>query len=487
MARLRKPSVLHDREREWRTLADFASSESEGARLGLVYGRRRQGKTLLLELLARETGGFVFTGLPQQGRMNLRRLARAHAAHTGGPLPAFEDWEAALRALLALGADHPSLVVLDEFPYLVESEPALPSLLQMALEPLERARSRTRLILCGSALHVMRGLLAGSAPLRGRAELELVVHPFGFREAAEFWGLTGDFDLAFRVDALVGGTPAYRAMCGGPPSSAKDFDDWVVRGPLNPDLAMYREGAVLLQEEPGISELSLYYSVLSAIAQGACRRSEIAGVIGRTDNALAHPLAVLEQTRLVERIDDAFRERRPVYRIAEPALRLHQLLIAPNDAELVGGAGARLWRAEADTVRSKILGPHFEELARQWCLLHASEETLGGRATKVRPAVLACPRHQSRHELDLVATGRLPGRGEEVLAIGEAKSMRSEMDEPELSRLEHLREMLPSRRTKAAPRLILFSRGGFTARLRRKASARRDVELVDLPRLYQGE
>lgn len=488
---LPKPAVLHDRDQQWTTLADFATSTATGARLALVYGRRRQGKTLLLDLLARQTGGLIFTGLPQAGPMNLRRLARAYAEHTAGPTPAFPDWEQALDHLLRLGErdDRPALIVLDEFPFLMSSEPALPSLLQIALEPLGRARtrSRARLVLCGSAMHVMRGLLAGSAPLRGRADHEMMMRPFGYRDAASFWSVAGDPDLAFRVHALVGGTPAYRAMAGGPPTDAADFDRWVVNAVLNPDRAIYREGAVLLHEEPETTDLGLYYSVLSAIAQGSCRRSEIAGVLGRSDNSLHHPLAVLEQAQLVERVDDAFRQRRPVYRIAEPILRTHQLLIAPNEPGLVGGAGMRVWQDSADTVRSKIYGPHFEDMARQWCLWHASANTLGGRPSVVQPATLACPTHRQAHEMDVVVTRKRPGASDIVLAIGEAKCTQSMVGEGELDRLEHLRELVPADRVTRHPRLLLFSRKGFTAALHRRAARRPDVALVDLARLYQGE
>lgn len=59
---MEKPSVLFDRDAEWADMARFASAPAAGAQLGLVYGRRRQGKTLMLELLAEGTGGFLFTG-----------------------------------------------------------------------------------------------------------------------------------------------------------------------------------------------------------------------------------------------------------------------------------------------------------------------------------------------------------------------------------------------------------------------------------------
>ena len=68
---------------------------------------------------------------------------------------------------------------------------------------------RARLLLCGSAMSVMGGLLSGRAPLRGRAGLELIVHPFSYRDAARFWEIS-DPRLAVLMHSEVGGTPAYR-------------------------------------------------------------------------------------------------------------------------------------------------------------------------------------------------------------------------------------------------------------------------------------
>lgn len=485
-----KPSVLHDREREWAALSDFATNPALGATLGLVYGRRRQGKTLLLDLMARAMDGFVFTALPQSSTQNLERLARAYTRYAGGPEVTFRDWDTALDAVLRLGeGDTPGFVFIDEFQYLVDAEPALPSILQIALGPTSRAieHSRTRLVLCGSALSAMRDLLSGTAPLRGRAVLEMMIHPFGYRAAASFWQLADQPDLAFRVHALVGGTPAYRPMAGAVPTSARDFDAWVVRGPLGPTSALFREGAVLLQEQPELTDTRLYYSVLGAITRGCHRRNEIAQTLRRSDQSLSHALTVLESTQLIERVDDALRDRRPVYRIAEPILRTHQLLVGPNESALVGGAAEQVWQENADTVASKIYGPHFEELARQWCRWHASADTLGGRASTVQSATLACRQHRAPHELDVVVHRRLPGEPDHILAIGEAKSTARPVGDGDLARLEHLRELLPGERVATPPGLLLFSRSGFTRELRATAASRADVRLVDLDHLYHGD
>jgi uncharacterized protein len=290
----------------------------------------------MLELLCEAAGGFMFTASQQYGPENLSALSDTYRQYlvTEDPVR-FADWREAVDALLRLGerGDRSTLVVLDEFPYLLDSEPALPSLLQIGLSPRSRAstQSRTRLILCGSALTTMRKLLAGTAPLRGRVALEMNVAPFGFRQAAQLWGLAGNPELAFRVNALVGGTPAYLGMSNGPVAGERDFRDWIVRGLLNPASAMFREGNTLLYEQPKLTDAALYFSVLNAVAAGAGRRSEIAGRLGRSDASLTHPLTLLEEINLIARVEDALTPRRPTYRITEPVIRFHQLIIRSRE------------------------------------------------------------------------------------------------------------------------------------------------------------
>lgn len=491
MGALVKPGMLYDRGIEWRELSEFATAPGRSALLGLVYGRRRQGKTLMLELLTEVRGGFMFAGLQQSGPQNLRDLADSYARFVGVPGATFGDWREAVDALLRLGerTDRPVPVVLDEFPFLLESEPALTSIAQTALSPRSRARraSMTRLILCGSALTTMRGLLGGSAPLRGRSTLELMVHPFGFRDAAGFWGLADDPELAFRVHALVGGTPAYREMCIDAPADVRDFDAWVIRRLLNPAGAMFREGNVLLHEQSEVGDPTLYHSVLAAISRGAHRRGEIAAALGRKDSALTYPLVMLEHTLLIERLEDALRERRPVYRIAEPAIRFHQLIVRPAEARLVRHAADQVWSDSANTVSSLIYGPHMEDLAREWCLSHAESASLrGGRASRARPAVFACRDCRSAHELDVVAAEVRPSGPDRIIAIGEVKSTAKPVGVDAMRRLDHIRGMLPAGKIDGPPALLLFARSGFTKELRSVAESRADVQLIGLDRLYGG-
>ena len=92
--------------------------------------------------------------------------------------PCLTSWDEAIRYLFAQGGGIPRLVAIDEFPYLTTAAPALPSILQREIDQGVTSGSEVMILLCGSALSVMGGLLSGNAPLRGRAGLEMVVRPF---------------------------------------------------------------------------------------------------------------------------------------------------------------------------------------------------------------------------------------------------------------------------------------------------------------------
>jgi hypothetical protein len=489
-----KPAAIFDRQREWQRLTRFIAGHKKGATLGLVYGRRRQGKTFLLESLTEAHDGFYFQALRQSEAQNLERLAQAYQEHTGSLAPvAFPSWESALNALLALGdgSDRPVPVVIDELPYLLDTSPHLPSLVQALFSPRSKAATTwpARLILCGSTMSVMGDLLAEGAPLRGRASLEQVVHPFTYREAAKFWQVEHDLDLAVRLNALVGGTAGYRDMSGGAgPVSSEAFDEWVVEALLDPASAMFREGQILLAEESKVSDTSVYFSILAALTLGKTRRGEIASTLGRSENSLAHPLSVLTEARLIEAQADALKQRRTCFKVTEPILRLHQAVIAPNESRLTRHQGSTIWAQVADTVASRIYGPHFEDLARTWCLEHAAPQTLGigddDRApSRVAPTEVACAEHRTNHEIDIVVLAPNPSGKDDVVAIGEAKWRTKPCDQSHLRRLEHLRNLLKLPDTTM---LLLVARSGFTSGLVDEATTRRDVELVDLDRLYTG-
>ncbi|MGH3263281.1 MAG: AAA family ATPase, partial [Trebonia sp.] len=147
-----RPTHLFDRDTEWRGLASFASDTRLGATLGVVSGRRRQGKSYLLQALAAATNGIYFPALELTEAVSLRLFSDALIRFTGSPTPVFRDWLDAIPYLFRVTGERPVTVVLDEFPFLVKASPELPSVIQRELGPGgSAATSRARLLLCGSA------------------------------------------------------------------------------------------------------------------------------------------------------------------------------------------------------------------------------------------------------------------------------------------------------------------------------------------------
>lgn len=486
-----KPSDMFDRDREWAALAKFVTSGSPHATLGVVSGRRRQGKTFLLEALSDATGGFYFAAEQGTEAESLRSLAAAVAEFTGISLPlAFHDWRQAIDALLALGEQREIPVVIDEFPYLVAGSPALPSIVQAALSPRrpERLRSRTRLLLCGSAMSFMGSLLSGGAPLRGRAGLELVVPTLDYRLAAEFWEIT-DPRLALLVHAIVGGTPAYRRefVEYDSPDGPGDFDAWALRTVLNPTSPLFREGRYLLSEEPGMRDPGVYHSVLSAVAFGNRTSGGIATYVGRKASDIAHHLSVLEDSGLLRREQDAFRRNRTTYRINEPLIAFYQAILRPDWTDWEHGRDPEtLWERRRHRFDGNVMGPHFEEVCQNWARMYASAEVFGGHVTRVGGGTVNDPARKTLHEVDVVAFGELPDGREHLLSIGEAK-WNDVMGLGHLERLRNIRDLIGASGRHDTSRTILacFSGTGFMPALH-DAAEQGEVLLIGPRELYAG-
>lgn len=484
-----KPSDMFDRDAEWAALTRFAADERPGATLGVVSGRRRQGKTFLLDALSRATGGFFFEATEAADAESLMRIGALLGEYTGAAFPPRpSDWHEVIDGLLRLGEQHPVTVVIDEFPYLVKANPSLPSVIQAAFGPRrdERMRSRTRLLLCGSAMSFMGRLLSGTAPLRGRAGLEMVVRTLDYRQAAQFWGLS-EPRLAALLYAVVGGTPAYRdgAAGGRAPRSEEEFGEWVIDHMLDRFSPLFREARYLLAEEPDIRDNALYHSVLAAVAEGNATRGGIAGFLERKSTDISHHLSVLEDAGLLFREVDAFRPGRSVYRISEPLIVFHHAVMRPEWSRLERqGRAAQVWRDSQRRFLGGVLGPRFEQICRDWALDYAPQDLFHMPATHVGHGVVNDSERRTSHEVDVVISGNDADGRRTLLGLGEAK-WQEPMGVGHLERLQRVRELLIAAGHPGAQtaRLLCFGSAEPSAQLR-EAAAAGDVILVGLKELY---
>lgn len=489
-----KPDDLFARDVEWADLRRFAGSETSA--IAIVYGRRRQGKSWLLRRIVADVGGIYHMALEHDRRAALRRFATNVAEATGmaGVALRMDDWEQALETaadLLARSGQH--VLVIDEYPYLVEHSPELASVLQAFYD--ERVNNpnlpQLRIILCGSAITVMEQLLSGQSPLRGRTQVELRIQPFRFRTSASFWGV-GDPEVAFQLDAILGGTPGYRTLAGLPPPDTVDaLALWLSRTVLNPASALFTEAEYLLREDPRIQQRSVYFAILTAIAQGRSTQTEIGGAIGRDRTSLAHPLDVLVTAGFVRRSRDVRKARGSTYRIADPIVRFHHLITRPRLSQFEEREFEQAWVGSMPTFRSQILGPHFEHLARSFTRHVASVTTTGGAVGEVGSTVMTDADARARHFVDVVglAAGARSGRKTApVVCLGEAKASDRPRTTADLSRLDRIRAVMASDGADCHDAmLLLFGRSGFDPALHQAAAERGDVELIDLDRLYHGE
>jgi uncharacterized protein len=501
---VRKPVDVFDRDAEWADLADFALSPLPGLRIAVVYGRRRQGKSYLLRRLTDAVGGLYHLATEQAEPVSLRRFGDSLAAWSGLSAGAygFGGWEQALRTATEVIAapsrsrasrSAPSLLVLDEFPYLAQETPGLPSIVQSLYDGMGSGAgdgtTSFRLLLCGSAISVMADLLSGTRALRGRAALELRVQPFGYRDAREYWQIE-NLATAFAHNALVGGTPGYRELVPDPrvPEDLAQLGGWLTRNVLRPSMPLFDEARRVIHEDPRIRDTAAYSSVLAAIAAGESSPTKIGGLLGRPATSLAHQLATLTSAGFIDRRQDLILDRRPVVTVADPMVRFHQLVIEPYLADLEAGRARQVWAEAEHTVESKIFGPHFEAVAAQWVALYAPGET-GLAVGPVGQTVVACREHKTGHEIDVLALERgsrprTPGAS--VAFIGEAKHRNRRPGLAEMRRLQHLRDLLTAAGHDATDAVAgLFSATGFTDELEAEAAASKGkILLVNLDELY---
>lgn len=499
MSELVKPRSLFGRDAEWAELASFMAPAIDSLRLGVVYGRRRQGKSEMLRQLCDAVGGFYSLALEQHAKtFALRRFADGLAEWAGLPTGmGFTTWEDALQTAVRMAGDRatasgaPQLIVIDELPFLMAHSPEVPGVLQMLYDThgptLGGGHPPVRIIVCGSALSIMSSLLSESEALHGRALLNVCLEQFDHLESAAFWGIE-DPETAFRLHAIVGGVPGYKELTAATPAprSVRDIDGWLAATAFNPSHAMFDEVDLLFSQEPGIKDRAMYYGILAAVAGGDSTPARIAAKLGRDARTITYPLSVLRRAGFVAYEQDALVNRKPVVSIADPILRFHHTITIPRlqffqRRTMV----ARAWADARQTFSSQILGAHFEHLAREWTITSMGDRTglpIGWTGT----SAVACREHGSSHQLDVVslAAGDMPRTSSaRVVLIGEAKCTNKQRSLADLRRLEHVRRLLGDRAEGAG--LALFSRTGFSQGLV-DAASREDVTLVDLTDIYRS-
>jgi len=425
--------VFVNRQRELDQLE--AWWKRSGPALGVVWGRRRVGKTALLQRFAADRPAAVFhTGGGRPVEIELSALARAaeplirDGARDLGARP-FVDWDDALETLATAAADRPLLLVLDELPALIETSPELPSLIRAVWDRVP-SHTNLKLLLCGSAVRTMEAMQEERAPLYGRLDLALLLHPFRPHEAAQMLPQLSPAQRAL-VWGLVGGMPLYLRWWDQGSSVRNNLG----RLACTPGGQLLSEGQLVLATEAEGGDLAR--QVLYAIAAGRTKFNEIEQAVradpGRT-------LDRLVAMRLVERVvpvtEDPRRTRRRIYRIADNFLAFWLGLLDRYRPEIERGLGDTILPVLLDSLDDHMGGP-WEEAFRDHLRRLAAGGELGPDVVSIGPFWTSAA---DPTEIDTVA---LAGRQREAVLLGEAKWAKR-VDAPALrAELERKASALP--------------------------------------------
>ncbi len=379
-----------------------------------LWGRRRVGKTALV-------------GRFSEGRRTVFHTARGvglaeELSTLAGKIPddvdlgrrldvaPFHSWEDALVALARAARDEPLLLVLDEYPELAVGDPAIDTRLRAVWDE-ERARTRLKVLLCGSAVRTMEAMAEHRSPLYGRFDLRLLVHPFRPHEAALMLPDLRPEDRA-RAWAICGGVPLYLSWW----DQAEGVEGNLRRLACEPGGPLRTEGELLLATDGAAGGLA--HQVLGAIAAGKNRHAEIVEAATAT-RQVARVLDDLERLRLVERIvpvtdKPGTRTGRTTYRIADNYLAFWLGTLSVYLGEIDRGMGAMIARRLVGRLDDHM-GPRYEEAFRMHLRRLAVDGTFGPDVTRIGPY---WTRGRDQVEIDAVV---LAGAPETAVAVGECK------------------------------------------------------------------
>lgn len=404
------------------------------------------GKTALIQHFAADLPTVFHTAGGRPASAELAALARAAEPLLSGGVRdlaarPFVDWDDALETL-AQAADRPLLLVLDEWPALVETSPELPSLLRAGWDRL-RARTRLKVLLCGSAVRTMEAMQEERAPLYGRLDLALLLHPFRPHEAAQMLPDLRPVDRAL-VWGILGGMPLYLNWWDQRESPRVNL----ARLACAPGAQLLTEGQLVLATEGEAGELAR--QVLYAVAAGRTRFNEIEQVVradpGRT-------LDRLVSLRLVERVvpvtEDARRTRRRIYRLADNFLAFWLGVLDRYRPEIERGLGQSILPVLLRSLDDHM-GVPWETAFRDHLRRLAAAGELGEEIVAIGPFWTSA---EDPAEIDAVA---LAGRRREAVLLGEAKWAKRVSGAKLHAELERKAASLP--RLAEAPRYAVAAR-----------------------------
>ena len=438
----------------------------------IIYGRRRVGKTTLINEFCKDKPTIFFSALNTTEIENLESLSKAIMNYERPDMdafPEFKTYDVALDELTALSMHERIVFVIDKYPYLAKAKPSISAMLQHIIDH-KWNNSKMFLILCGSSMSFMENQVLGQeSPLYGRRTGQFKIAPLDYKESAVFHPDLSTEDNAL-IYGITGGVPHYINKLG----VKESVDEALLDNFFDRSSYLYEEPANLLKQE--LREPAIYNAIITAIAQGASRINDIALKTGQENSVVSKYLGTLidlgivkKETPVTEKIG-----KKTIYELADNFFRFWYRFVPANMSAIDSG---RIQKSYANSIKKNLLdymGLTFEHMCRDYLLYY--EKDLPIELNQVGQWWGTDNKNKKQVQIDIVGT---PVEGDEYI-IGSCKYRNEKIG---LDELELIREYAQVFGKGKKYYYYIFSKGGFTEGLI-QAQNRREVKLIGLDDLY---
>lgn len=439
----------------------------------VIYGRRRVGKTALINEFCKGKPTVYFSALNASSQENLEALSKAiytcqNSDSTSAPT--YRSYENALEAITGMAMEKRLVFVIDEYPYLAKAEKSISSRLQHIIDH-SWQDSRIYLILCGSSMSFMEYQVLGyESPLYGRRTAQFKIQALTYREITEFHPELKAADQAL-LYGVTGGIPHYINKL----DVESNLDEALLDNLFSTSSYLFEEPENLLKQE--LREPAIYNSVISAIAAGASRSNEISTKVGVESGVCAKYLKVLLDLGILKKETPITEKsgKKTIYVIDDNFFRFWYRFVPRNMSVISAGRMRLIYEQAVKRFYPDYMGLVFEKMCQEYLLRYAKDlpillSNVGqwwGTDSKTRREV----------QIDIVGA---PVDGNEYL-IGSCKYRNEKIG---IEELELLRRYAAVFRQNGIFHYYIFSKGGFTQALL-EAEMQGEVTLLTLEDLYR--
>lgn len=459
--------VFIGREKELADLEELYSQDK--FQLFVLYGRRRVGKTTLLNEFCKRKAAIFYSAEQSNNKLNLEKFS-SHVFDFYGEsnLEPFSSWSNALSYIDERQKNQKLILVIDEFPYLVKKNKALLSELQHLIDH-KLTNGKLFIILCGSYMGFMEKEVLGSkSPLFGRRTAQLHMKPFNYQTSAKFLDGFSDTEK-LELYGAYGGTPLYLQQI----NANESFEENIKRTYLKVTSYLYEEALLLLRQE--VQEPGVYSAIIEAIASGYTKANEISTKTGEDSAKCLKYIKTLCELGILHK-ETPFGEkesaRKTIYGISDFMFRFWYRYVFANRTLIETGAQQAVWVKRIEPDYNSFMGLVFEKV----CMDYLSERNAKGELPILFTSVGRWWGTNSithgQEEIDLVASD-----GKDYI-FGECKWRNEKLDISVLHELKAKADIF--NRDRKNTYYVLFSKSGFTGAVINEAKIDKSVMLVDL-------